>query len=302
MHLALLLLLACGGPSAAPAASDAQQRGADPGGHARSADPVPTGGPPCRDPAALACLLDEPPELLRAEGALRLERLRWRSDEDNGSVYRARLPRAATVSVLAADELTLLPALLPEAPGPWVAVNGGFYALGEIGMATPLGLVRHEGVERSPLRAGGGSGVLLAGPGPARVVHRDDPAVAGPDREALQSVDRIVAGGRSLVGAKGADKRDARSVIALSDDALWVLALTSSRSESETERGVRLRASTVYGPTLAEAAQLVLAATGADTALNLDGAVSTQMVVRAGATPWVLEGERGVLSAVRVTP
>lgn len=284
----------CGVPAAAPLGP--------PTATLPEPDPVPTGGPPCRDPAALACLVDEPPELLRAEGALRLERLRWRSDEDNGSLYRVHMPREAAVAVLPTATLAELPDFLPDTPGPWAAIDGGFYGLGEIGLARPIGLVRHEGVEHAPLRGGGGSGVLLAGPGPAQIVHRDDPAVLRGGKEALQSVDRIVSRGRALVGPKAVAKRDARSVIALSDDGVWLLAVVSSRSERPDEQGVRLAEATIHGPTLAELTQLVLAATDADTALNLDGAVSTQMVVKAGPVPWVLRGERGTLNAVRVGP
>ena len=203
--------------------------------------------------------------VLLEDNSLRLEQIPWSVADRAGSGWRVRIPRNAHLRVLPSDAVVALPALTVSCDGPFAAINGGFYENG------PLGLVVSGGQELHPLSKRGGSGVVFYGPEPIAIIHRD---VWKPGaREALQSVDRIVDQGVSLVRLKDGEAQDeyvaARSALALTEDAVWLLAAAGDPSLQAVENGVRLSRTVGEGLTLAEFADLVVKATGAREALNL---------------------------------
>lgn len=235
-----------------------------------------------------------PAVVLHDADGLRVERDAWRDRSHAFVAWRVRLSHDACLSVAAADGVVPFPTLLPTDAGPWAAVNGGFYELG-----APMGLVVAGGTERSPLSARGGSGVLEAsGTGPV-VVRRDD-YVAGSDA-AVQSIDRLVDGGVSLVhGADG--PRAARTVVAIADDAVWMVVMVDATSIDRDGVDVQLASTSGYGPTLQEAARYAIEQLGAMQVINLDGAVSTQMAVADGDFHLAVRGERGTIDAPVLRP
>ena len=66
--------------------------------------------------------------------------------------------------------------------------------------------------------------------------------------------------------------------------------------------GIQLIRTVGEGMTLAEFAEFLVLAVGAKQALNLDGAVSTQMIVAMPTWRWVVRGERGTINGVVIRP
>ena len=207
-------------------------------------------------------------------------------------LIRTTLPRAASFHVLAAAQPTPLARIVGDRVG--VALNGGFYD--ESGR--PMGLVMQDGREVSKLRRGG-SGVLTFGPRGFAVLHRSDPLPPG-TTQALQSIDRIVSGARSVIGPRASPELDARSAVASFADGsarLYVVFASSVPSASACDAvGCTFRldsASSSAGVSLAELADF-LVADGADAGLNLDGGYSTSFEAR-------LAGKRLRVIAFRAT-
>ncbi len=195
-------------------------------------------------------------------------------------VVRATLPADTAFRVQAHAEPAPLAAIVGA--GPLVAVNGGFYDTN----GKPLGLVVEDGATKNPLLPKGGSGILVRDEAGLRVVHRD--ALPDPSRidQALQSIDRIVDGGRSLVGRTADRAFDARSAVATySDGSARLYAVFSPEAIESRECNASgctfelNRRSTSSGVSLAELARF-LVAEGAEAALNLDGGYSTSFEAR----------------------
>ena len=109
--------------------------------------------------------------------------LPWYRADTTGRLVVVRIDPEAATSVLTTNTPTPLQDLLPA--GDLVAINGGFYD----GAGMAMGLSVSDGRPISPLRRGGGSGVLLLSEDGHRIVHRD--AVG-----ALDGVSGAVAGQR----------------------------------------------------------------------------------------------------------
>lgn len=180
------------------------------------------------------------------------------------------------------------------------AINGGFYDL-----QGAMGWVVHAGEEVAPLRATGGSGVLVIDADGTRIVHRD--AAGGRPREALQSIDRLVDGGRSVVGAGARPDADARSAVGLRGDGTMVLAVVFADAAVVREDAGRVElgpASSTTGVSLAAWAELLArpvadGGLGVTTALNLDGGYSTSLVVRVGAVELDVVAHGATINALR---
>lgn len=241
---------------------------------------------------ARATGLGEPQVLIKGDNLV-LDVLPWSAGGDQGRLWRVTVPLTASMHIAPSDHVVPFADFLPAAGGTWAAINGGFYEGDH-----PMGLVLTGGVERNALQPGGGSGVFGFGPTGLHIVHRD--AWVHGDTEALQSIDRLVDGGVNLVNARLEAPRAARSAVALNADTLCIVAAASDASISDEDGGVRLHATSGRGPTLGEFADLVLAACKADTALNLDGAVSTQLAVQVSDARFEVRGERGTINAVVV--
>jgi hypothetical protein len=226
-----------------------------------------------------------------AEGeGLTLSRQTWSDRGSSGFVYRARLDRAARYEVRAADAVAPFSALTPPCEDPWVAINGGFYEGGK-----PLGLVVHEGKELSPLSDRGGSGVLFAGPAGLDISPREA-WTPGPT-EALQSIDRLVDGGKNLV--KPNPDKAARAAIAIVDDAVEFILAFDSKSLSAPTGPIKLKETSNNGLALDRFADYLVQEVKADKAINLDGGVSAQMTVCLGHLNRVaIQGERGTINSV----
>lgn len=246
-------------------------------------------------PPAEQTLALEAPRTLREEGGLRLEEQGWSWGEERGTAWRVSVPLPGRATVSPARSVVEFDALLPADAGPWAAINGGFYD--PEGRA--MGLVVSGGRERSAFVRGGGSGVFFVGPAGPAVVHRD--AWKPGPAEALQSIDRLVDEGRSLVKRREGPLA-ARSAVAVGADRLWLLALAGEQSVVPLSDGARLDATAGNGLPLGVFAEWIVRSTGAITALNLDGAVSTQLAVRTSAGAFRVRGERGTINAIVLRP
>jgi hypothetical protein len=216
-------------------------------------------------------------------------------------LIRTALPRSAAFQVLAAERPTPLAKIVGERQG--VATNGGFYD--ESGQA--MGLVMQDGREVSKLRRGGGSGVLSFGPRGFAVLHRSDPMPPGMT-QALQSIDRIVSGAKSVIGPRVSPELDARSAVATFSDGsarLYVVFASSASSASACDtRGCSFRldsSSSSAGVSLGELADF-LVAEGADAALNLDGGYSTSFEARLGGKRLRVVAFRATINALFAAP
>lgn len=250
-----------------------------------------------------------PAEELMRDGELVLQRQPWRFEQQRGWAWRVRLPRRARLEVVATSEVRPFEELVEDqGAGPWAALNGGFYETHEGllgGGHRAMGLVRARGREVSPYRRRGGSGIVWASRGgPLHIWHhsrRGELSERDPT-EALQSIDRIVSGGESLVGEKERARGAARSAVAITDEHVWLIALHEASGVRRFDGGARLLKTSYMGLPLWAFAAYVRDALGATEALNLDGAVSTQMMVRAQGEDFRVLGERGTINALVLRP
>lgn len=234
--------------------------------------------------------------MLHVSEGLQLSHAAVNAAGEDFHVVTARLPRNARLEVRPAPSVTDFPSLLPPDAGPWVAVNGGFYDPDGL----PMGLVLAGGVEHRPLARGGGSGVLEGGSAAVRIVHRD--AWAPGATEAVQSIDRLVDEGKSLVHVRAGARRAARTAVAITEAEVVMVVAFDAEGSRITDKGARLIGSGVRGPSLGALATWLAEDLGAVQALNLDGAISTQLTLRDGAFTWSLEGEAGTVQAVVARP
>jgi hypothetical protein len=233
-------------------------------------------------------------DVVWVESTLRLERDEWRFEEVSGVAWWAGLPRDAAMEVVPSDRVVPLSVLAPADAGPWVLVNGGFYEQG------PMGLVVTGGCELNPLTTRGGSGVIAGGPDRVAVMHRE--AWDGQSQEALQSIDRLVDGGRSLVRQRPEAPGAARSAVVISEDLIWVVVAAATDSVEGHDEYLRLVRTTGNGLSLWAFADYLVASRGAHQALNLDGGISSQLMVRTGEHRFEVKGEKGTINALVLRP
>ncbi len=243
----------------------------------------------------------EPVVILEADGLV-VETQRWRTETTSGRAWRARATRA---EVVARDEVGDFSLLEPGGDEPWAMINGGFYEPHPKGGYRAMGVVVADGTSHSPYRKRGGSGVFVVdAQGKASLVHRPDwkkVATTEPPH-ALQSIDRVVVEGASVV-RQGRDSRGAaRSAVAIDGQTIWLVAAAADDSTHELSPSSWRLSRTRRGMTLWEWSRFLIDSTGATHALNLDGGVSTQLVARAKGARVEVRGERGTLNAVVVKP
>lgn len=190
-------------------------------------------------------------------------------------------------------------------PEPFAVIDGGFYeTTGE-----PMGLVRAAGLDHHPLGERGGSGVLVVDGGRLRIVHRDAYEPSPSITDALQSIDRLVNGGSSVVGSAASHRRAARSAVALDREGTLhlVVAFDDRAVASETEARIELGAeATRSGPTISQMAELLMRApqdggVGAEEALGLDGGFSTSMMVKSAARSLSVVAYHATINGVLAT-
>jgi len=230
------------------------------------------------------------------EAGLTLERQRWSLGAREGWIWRVTLPRSSKIRILAAESVTSFERFLPSDPGPWAVINGGFYDLD----GTAMGLVVADGIEYGAFRRGGGSGVLeLREDGP-RIIHHS--AYTPGATQALQSIDRIVANGVTLVKRRSGARRAARSAIALSEDTIYLMLAAQDESLSGTGDKVRVNFPAGTGLPLWALAEYIVNHTDARDALNLDGSVSAQLAARINGRNYAIRAMRGTINAILVRP
>ena len=255
---------------------------------ARAPDPAPP-APAAEPPAGILVTADT---ILASTDGLELHQLAWQVADRAGVAWAARVPRDGRLTVKPSDDVLPLSALTVGETGAWAAINGGFYEDG------PMGLVVSEGVERHPITERGGSGVVQYDPMPVAVLHRD---VWKPGaKQALQSIDRLVDAGVSLVKPRAGAHLDARSAVLVAPGGVWLVAAAANESIKPGLDGVTLVSTVGHGLSLSEFADLLVTGLHAEQALNLDGAISTQMVVSIPPWRWVVTGERGTINGVVV--
>ena len=190
-------------------------------------------------------------------------------------------------------------------PQPYAAIDGGFYdTRGE-----PMGLVRAGGADIHAVGEQGGSGIFLVEGNVPRIVHRDAYAPSERIPEALQSIDRLVNAGSSVVSPTASERRAARSAIAI--DARGGLHLVIAFDERavahEEEARIELGPdATRSGPTIAQWAQLLRrpveeGGVGARDALGLDGGFSTSLVVKSEARALSVVAHNATINGLLIT-
>lgn len=189
-------------------------------------------------------------------------------------------------------------------PQPFAAIDGGFYDT----QSRPMGLVRAGGADHAPITDEGGSGVFVVEADEPRIVHRDAYASRDAVSEALQSIDRLVGGGASLVSPEASDRRAARSAVAI--DAAGavhlVVAFADEAVARESETRIELGSqATRTGPTIRQLAELLLrpasdGGVGAVDALGLDGGFSTSMTVKSQARSLSVVAYRATINGLLV--
>jgi hypothetical protein len=198
--------------------------------------------------------------------------------------------------VLPADTVERFGHFLPADEGPWAVINGGFYNE----HMNPLGLVVSDGTGHSSIGRGGGSGIFLVGPDGPAVVHRDD-WQEGPE-QALQSIDRLVVEGVSVVSSRNS-RRATRVAVVVGAEHLWlVLAASESSIRTLGDSTVWLRFTSRRGLPLWAFADYLIETTDVVSALNLDGGGSANLVVQLGERRFEVLGERGTINALLVRP
>jgi hypothetical protein len=251
--------------------------------------------PPPPAPPAL------PEESVHAEdGPLSLSIRRIEQDAWSGRLIVATFaPRARTIRVVPSEGPRPLDAIVGPigSPQPFAAIDGGFYDL----EGAPMGLVRTGGEDVARLREGGGSGVFFVDDAP-HIVHRDAYRPTRAIREAVQSIDRLVADGASLVSPNASDRRAARSAIAISADGALHLVVAFDQRAIALEEDARIvldEDSGTTGPTLGEMAALLISI-GARDALGLDGGLSTSLTVKSAEHALRVEAFRATINAILV--
>lgn len=242
-------------------------------------------------------------EVLAAEDGVELQRQPWSFHEIRGVSYRVRIPRdRARLRVVAAKQPRPLRELVGTIDGkqstPWAAINGGFYDVDK----SAMGLVVAAGEEVSELRKNGGSGIVTSRHGTIAIEHRNryEP---GAD-EALQSIDRIVAEGESLMTEGRRERHTTRSAIAVGKDYVWLVLAAEEESFMGDFPAYQLRSTSFRGLPLWAFARYLLETTDTVDALNLDGAVSSELEARVASQELGIRGEMGTINALilDVTP
>ena len=223
-----------------------------------------------------------------------LEESMWRLGERRGWVWLVRMPRSAELTVWPSTEIQRL-GEFPKLGVDGVMVNGGFYD------EAAMGLVLHSGKVESPQTDVGGSGIVSWSPEVGlQVTHRDAYEAEGLS-EAVQSVDRLVDGGQSLVRVREGVPETAR--VAVGHSASEVLVAIAGGWESTERVGpdLVLGASEDDGLPLWGFGEL-LVELGFERALNLDGGISTEGVVRIDGEERHVRGGIGTINAVQLIP
>ncbi len=143
-----------------------------------------------------------------------------------------------------------------------------------------MGVVVGNKKQESLLRRGGGSGVFVVQSQPAKVsvVHRNAFPALRDVEQAVQSIDRLVDAGKSLVGDAANKELDARSAICVTSSGEVKMAVLFDEQAIEAERNGHLRLnrkSSTTGVTLQEWSLVLADVLGCSEALNLDGGYST---------------------------
>jgi len=235
------------------------------------------------------------PEVLLEDSGLILERQPLSFDDQPATAWRVRVDLPGNSRVAHADELAEFSTFHPEDDGPWATINGGFYDRA----LAPMGLVVSDGNESSALRSGGGSGIFLETSNGPQIVHRTAPIVGA--TQALQSIDRLVNEGASVVGSRD-ERKATRSAVVVGTESLWVGLVAADAAARSVPDGIWLRWTGRRGLPLYAFADYLVSATDAVTALNLDGGASSSLTVRAAGQTFRVIGERGTVNAIQIRP
>lgn len=231
-------------------------------------------------------------ETLATSSDMALQKQRLYFDGDEAVAYRIRVKKSkATMKVLASDKVVRLEKLFEKPAGNFVAINGGFYDT----KLQPMGLVVSGGKVQNEYSKQGGSGIVESRDKAISVVHRSK-YQKGAD-EALQSIDRIVSKGKSLVRQRSEAPPAARSVVAVGEEYLWLIVVVAHSSIHSDEGTIQLR-STSRGLPLWATARYLIETTDVVDALNLDGGVSTQLIARVGEERLEIRGVSGTINGI----
>lgn len=228
-----------------------------------------------------------------------VEEHRWVHGMRRGRLWLVSLPVDAAVRVIPAPEPARLTDLIPPDAGPMAAINGGFYDT----RGRPLGAVISRGRVHNQGRAGGGSGVLIVSDtGPGIVPYPRFADQADQVREALQSIDRIIADGHSVVRVGAPGGYGVRSAVAIAGDRLLFAVAAADWGIREVAQGIDLRWPALMGLPLWAFAELLVEASGAEAALNLDGGDSTQLIVRGRGFEFHINSGGRTINGILVSP
>jgi hypothetical protein len=254
-------------------------------------------GPPVWSSHESASVDFQPPELIMvSDDGLSIDRQRWIFGRISGFAWRAHTPLPGRVRVIPSDHVNSLDQFLPKGEGPWAIINGGFYDID----GKAMGVVVADGKLHSPFRLGGGSGIFEVTKHGPRIIHRST-YVPGAS-QALQSIDRIIAQGKSLVNRRTDARATARSAVAITDDEVFFIVLAQDESIVGHGDNVQLSFASRYGLPLWAFSEYVLKSTAANAVLNLDGSISTQFAARIGGREIRVRGLGGTINALIMSP
>lgn len=183
---------------------------------------------------------------------------------------------------------------------PFAAIPGGFF---DDDTGRPMGLVRREGENRSPLGERGGDGIFLIQAGEPQIVNVSTYTESAAVSDALQSVDPVVQAGRSLVADNTVYRRAARSAVVIDAEEVvhFVIAFDDRSIAEEHDNHIELNNDAAWlGPTLAEWGDILVLHPQicAQTALGLDAGNSLGLIVRTNEGSIRVEGSRGTMNAL----
>lgn len=229
----------------------------------------------------------------------------WKTASQRGVAFRVRVDLPGRAKVIPSERVVPLEQIAPEHAGPWAMINGGFYEAADVpGGYRPMGVVRSGSEQHRKFTHRGGSGIFAVEDGAPKIVHRPKwkTGTSNDAEEALQSIDRLIAASKLLVTPKKQSRTTARSAVAIGDDHIWLIVVVADAGVREFDGGVRLFRTGYAGMTLFEFARYIEQTTDAIDVLNLDGSVSTQMIVKMGSEQFKIIGERGTINAIHLAP
>lgn len=239
----------------------------------------------------------QPADILLQDENIRLQKQFWYWSDQSGIIWSVHIP-------LDKSKLSILPSTKPQTldqfPNQsfnYAMINGGFYDKQD----NPLGLVIHDFQEIQALNLnGGGSGVIYSKNDQITISHKKH--YPGQAEEALQSIDRLVHNQTALLHYKPNRPLSTRSAIVLTKTEIILVLLAENRIIHGKDFNIQLGFNRNYGVPLWAFSHYLTNHLGAISALNLDGGVSSQLLVHINNKNFTIKNIGKTINAVMLSP